>query len=279
MYAAISPSEPVPTLPRARGELRVTYVARDGVTRHQEAYQQGAMRVRFPRVTAGVPPEAVIINTSGGLTDGDIINISVTAEENAYGLITGQACERIYQSRFGEAEVNGRVVLADQARLDWVPQPTILFNEGRFRRMTQVDMAESATLLAVEGIIFGRTAMAEEVFSGWVEDGWRIRRGGKLVYADTLRITGSVNEQLASKAVLAGHKATASIIYVAPDAEQRLEEMRSLFGSDQFIAGASAWDGILSARVVAPTGAILTKALLPILSGFRKEAMPRVWTL
>lgn len=279
MFAATSPSErPTAPLPRSQGELRITYAARDGVTRHREAYQQGAMRVRFPNVAAQTPPEAVIINTSGGLTGGDTVKVNVTTEAGAHGMVTSQACERIYRSSGGEAQLETHLRLKGSSMLEWLPQPTILFNHGRLRRMTRVDMDAASTLLAVEGIVFGRTAMQEEVQEGWVEDGWRVRRGGRLAFADTLRLTGDIAEQLRSRAVMAGNRATASILYVAPDAEARLDDMRAAISGCGAMAAASAWDGLMAARVVAKTGGALTQALIHILETFRHRPMPRVWT-
>src|SRR4029077_7476110 len=119
------------------------------------------------------------------------------------------------------------VAVASHGRLDWLPQPMILFEGARVRRSLAVDLASGATLLAVEGVILGRTAMGEELRSVGVRDGWRVRRAGALIYADAFLADGNVREGLSGRAALAGARAFATALYVAPDAEQRLEEARA----------------------------------------------------
>ena len=57
-----------PQPPRSFGTLELDFVMADGKTRLVRAFQEGVMRVRFPNVPRNAPPEAVVINTAGGLT-------------------------------------------------------------------------------------------------------------------------------------------------------------------------------------------------------------------
>ena len=62
-----------------------------------------------------------------------------------------------------------------------------------------------------------------------------------------------------------------------------LEEMRALLSSGEAIQGAitaaSAWNGMLIARVVAPDGYTLNREVVRVLSAFRGKPLPRVWSL
>ena len=77
------------------------------------------------------------------------------------------------------------------ARLDWLPQETILFDGSALVRRLEVDLAGDARLLAVEAVVLGRAAMGERITGLSFVDQWRVRRDGKLVYADALRLAGS----------------------------------------------------------------------------------------
>ena len=55
-----------------------------------------------------------------------------------------------------------------------------------------------------------------------------MRRDGRLVFADTTRVGGAVADALDRGATLDGARATAMLLYVAPDARQRLDEVRAL---------------------------------------------------
>jgi urease accessory protein len=117
--------------------------------------------------------------------------------------ITSQACERVYRSTGDPATVTARLRLSPGARLAWLPQETILFDGGRLTRTLEADLDDEAELIAVEAVLFGRQAMGEQVRQGALHDRWRIRRHGKLIFADDLRIDGAVSEQLAKPAIWA----------------------------------------------------------------------------
>lgn len=274
MSAAILPSEAY--LPRSFGVLDLHFAAAAGVTRVLRAYQQGVMRVRFPNVAAGLPPEAVLVNTAGGLTGGDKIETDVKLAAGGRAVVTTQAHEKIYRSARGDALVAARLDAGAGATLQWLPQPTILFDGARLARETHVVMAADATFLGVEAVIFGRTAMDEAMRGGHVNDHWTIRRGGRLIHADRFAAEGNVADLLARPSVLAGRAAMATIRYVAADAEKRLDDMRAVLGDD---GAASAWNGMLLARLTAQDGYRLGHALTRVLTGFRGRALPPAWSL
>lgn len=280
MFADTLCSEAPPAVPermqRASGRSRIVFRRRGGVTCLDRLYQDGSSKVRLPSVI-GPTPEAVLINTAGGLTGGDIFSTEVVLQAGARAVLTTQACERIYRSSGGAAEVSSRIELGSGARLHWLPQETILFDGGRLSRRLEVELAEEAEFLAVEAVIFGRAAMGEQVVSGSFRDRWRIRREGRLVFADDLRFEGDIAHQLARPAVLAGNAAMATVFYAAPDCDQLLENVRSALRS---AGGASAWAGKLVIRVAAADGLALRRALVPVLSVLMAERpLPKVWQL
>ena len=79
---------------------------------------------------------------------------------------------------------------ADGSHLAWLPQETILFDRARVSRRIDIDLAESASLLLCEIVVFGRAAMGERMLHGEFVDRWRVRRGGRLVFAETVRLDG-----------------------------------------------------------------------------------------
>ena len=175
-----------------------------------------ALRLRLPHLM-GDGVEVVAINTAGGLTGGDRFDLAVDVEEQAHAVVTTAACEKIYRAADGEAVVKSAVTIGSGARLEWLPQPMITFDGARVRRSLSVDVAVGATLLAVEGVILGRTAMGEELRSARIRDGWRVRRAGALIYADAFVADGDLRGDLAGQATLRGARAFATVLYVAPD--------------------------------------------------------------
>lgn len=266
--------------PRAEGKAEVVAERRGAATRLARLYQRGSAKCLMPRLAGGC--EAVFLNTAGGITGGDRLEWAAEARPGAALVVTTQAAERVYRARAPEVgRVETRLRLGPGARLDWLPQETILFDGAALERTLTVEMAADATLLALEALILGRTAMGETVAAAHLTDGWRIRRVGRPVYADALRLTGRVAETAARPALLGPHRALASLVYVAPDAEARLGEARALLAAAGagVEAGVSAWDGLLALRLLAPDGQVLRRALVTFLSGFRAVPLPRFWTI
>src|SRR5262249_7590149 len=146
-------------LPRTEGSLRLGFARRGEKTVLDVLHQAGAARVRFPNPGDGAPPEAVLLNTAGGLTGGDRLDLAVTLGEGAKAPVQSAAAETIYRARDGDTSIRVRLRLGAGANLAWLPQPTILFDQSRLDRRTDVELAGDARLLAVEMLVFGRMAM------------------------------------------------------------------------------------------------------------------------
>lgn len=276
MVFAVAPrmdpdTEQRPTLQRARGLGQVRVTAR-GLDR---LYQEGCAKVRFPRTPGSAAPEAVLINTAGGLTGGDQLNWDVALGAGARLTVSTQACEKVYRARDGVAQTTVHLSAEAGARLEWLPQETILFDAGALSRRIEADVAADAALLVLEAVILGRAAMGESVRRGRLRDRWRIRRNGQLVFADELRLEGAIQALAARAPVLAGAAAFASLLLVSPDADGKLDAVRDAIGP---LGGASAFDGLLFARVASPDGLSLRRALLRAMAALRDgEPAPRLW--
>ena len=274
--AATGPVTP-PAMQRSRGTGRLVAGLRGGRTRLDTLYQEGCCKLRLPR-THGAALEAVLINTSGGLTGGDAIAWEAEAAPGARVVVTTQACERAYRSTGEAARVSARLHVGSSAHLDWLPQETILYEGSRLERTLDVELDEGATFTAVEAVLLGREAMGEAARSARFFDRWRIRRGGRLVHAEATRLCGADIER-DGLSLIAGHNAFATVLAIAPGAEERLDALRSLLPPGA-VAAASATGERLVLRALAPSGLALRRILAPavaLLSG--AGALPRLWTI
>jgi urease accessory protein len=265
-------------LPRTEGSVRIGLQrGPDGRTALAGLRQSGAGRVRFPKPEAGEAPQAVLLNTAGGLTGGDRMRVEVAVGPGCTATVTSAAAEKVYRALDGEASIRARLDIGDAAHLAWLPQPTILFDRARLDRRTAVAISGSASFLAVETLIFGRSAMGEDVRHGACRDAWRVRRDGRLVFADTFLADGEVAAILDRAATLEGARATAMLLWAAPDAPARLEEVRALLQDTACAAGASAWNGLLVARAAARDGTALQALLGLVITRLTGRPLPRVW--
>jgi len=260
---------------RAQGAVRFDVRCADGVTRRGRLHESGSLRVRFPS-PEGEGLSAVLVNTAGGVAGGDRFDIAVSAGEGARLTLTTAAAEKVYRAPDAPAQLDISLKAADAAHLVWLPQETILFDAAKIFRRIDIDLAESASLLLCEIVVFGRAAMGERMERGEFVDRWRLRRGGRLVFAETVRLDGDIGAKLARPAVAKGGVAVATALIVPGDEAvvERIREAADSFGGE---VGISAWNGFAMARFCAQDAAALRADMMTVLGRASPTALPRLW--
>jgi urease accessory protein len=237
-----------------------------GLRRMREA---GAAKVRLMPGSS----EAILINTGGGLAGGDSFSVEITAEDGANLTVTTQAAERVYRSLGPPACIDVRLRAGSGATLNWLPQESILFDNSSLTRVIEADLAADARFLGVESVILGRQAMGERVHHASLKDRWRIRKGGRLFFADDLAFNG---QPPLTNATLGDCRAFATLVLVAGDCDGLLDAVRDAMGDN---GSCSAWSGKLVARLAARDGFELRKALIPALTLLAGTVpLPKVWS-
>jgi urease accessory protein len=260
---------------RARGSVTFDVHLLEGVTRRRHLHESGSLRVRFPSPEAeGL--SAVFLNTAGGIAGGDRFDIDIATGEGSRLAVTTAAAEKVYRTDGPAAELNIALKAAADSHLAWLPQETILFDRARMLRRIEIDLAESASLLLCEIVVFGRSAMGERMLQGEFVDHWRMRRGGRLVFAETVRLDGDIGEKLARSAIAKGGVAVGTALIVPGDGAlvARIRELSGSFGSD---VGISAWNGFAMARFCAQDAARLRADMMAVLGRASGSALPRLW--
>lgn len=260
---------------RAVGAVTFDVHVKDGATRRRELHEEGSLRVRFPA------PEqqglsAVFVNTAGGIAGGDRFDIGIAAGDGAHLTVTTAAAEKIYRSHGPEAQVNIALRAGAHARLAWLPQETILFDQARVARRIDIDLSQTASLLLCEIVVFGRAAMGEIMTRGSFIDRWRMRIGGKLAFAETVRLDGDIAGKLASRAVASGGAAIGTALLVPGDESivARIRKVSDAFGAE---VGVSAWNGFAMARFCAQDAARLRADMMKVLGCVSPSGLPRLW--
>ena len=257
---------------RAIGRIALSVAAHDGVTRRREVYEDGPLRVRFPNVSSdGL--EAMIVNTAGGIAGGDRHDLGIAAGEGAALTVTTAAAEKVYRALEPDAAITVKLSADAGARLTWLPQETILFDRARLKRRIDVELDDHATLLMAEATVFGRTAMGETMTEGAFSDSWRVKRSGRLIFAETVRLDGAVAKKLSEPAVAGGGVAVATVLAVPGD-HAAVERLRAQSFCGE--VGASAWNGLAVARLCAKDSASLRRDLAAVV-GALHGALPRLW--
>lgn len=259
---------------RARGAVKFDVALIDGRTRRRELHESGSLRVRFPS------PEdrglsAVFVNTAGGVAGGDAFSIDIAVGDNARLTVTTAAAEKIYRSHGPVSRLDITLNVKAGAHLAWMPQETILFDQARVDRRIDIDLADTASLLLCEIVVFGRAAMGETMRQGQFVDRWRLRRGGRLVFAETIRLGGDIGATLQKHAVAQGGVAIGTALIVPGNAAlvERIGEACKSYGGE---VGVSAWNGFALARFCSQDATKLRGDMIAVLHA-AGAVPPRLW--
>ena len=281
MYDSALPSSPllpddrpVPASVRGDSVVRAAFSATEGRTSLADLYQQGALRLRFPR---GPRCEAVLVNTGGGITGGDRLSTTLSLAPDADVTATSQAAEKIYRSDGAPCEIAVSVALGAGSRLAWLPQETILYRRACVQRRLAIELAGDATLTVLEMLVLGRTAHGEVLDEASWLDRWDIKREGRLILAEAVRLDGDVAALMRRAAAGGGANAIATLVHVAPHAEARLADVRAALQGSAMPCAASAWNGMIVVRLLASSSHILRRDAGSIAILLTGGALPRAW--
>jgi urease accessory protein len=260
---------------RARGAVSFGVHLKDGAVRRGDLRESGSLRVRFPS-PEGEGLSAVFVNTAGGIAGGDRFDIDVTTGVGSRLTLTTAAAEKVYRAPGPAAQLNIALKAEAGSHLAWLPQETILFDRARIARRFDIDLAEDASLLLCEIVVFGRAAMGETMRHGEFIDRWRLRRGGRLMLAETVRLDGDIGEKLSRSAVASGGVAIGTALIVPGD-ERIVERIRDASESFRAEVGVSAWNGFAMARFCAQDATRLRADMMTVLGRASDAPLPRLW--
>ncbi len=238
----------------------------------------------FLRAGGGAVEEAVLVNTAGGIAGGDRLNSAVTALADASIAVTSQAAEKVYRALNEPARIATKLKACGAAKLAWLPQETIVFNWGRLSRQTEIELSSGAELLALEWLVLGRAAYGEEMVGGHVADSWRVKKDGRLIWADSFRTTDEAFPHLHRKALLSNCNALGTLIFFGPSLDARLEFLRGIAPSLECHCAATLVGGLIIVRFAAKVSSDLRPALRSFLQQFSRELgpgpfrVPKMWS-
>lgn len=270
-------------LQRSNGYGRIVLSGSENRTRVVDVFERSPVRVMFLRNGHNEMQEAVLINTAGGIAGGDRLELFASALPGASISITSQAAEKVYRALNEPARVMTRLKVCEATRLAWLPQETILFNSARLHRTTEIELSPGAELLALEWVVLGRAAHGETVVAGEIRDSWHVKKDGRLVWADTFRITDEIFPHLKRKALLSDYNAIATLIYFGPHSNERLDCLRELISSLECAGAATSVSDLIVVRFAAQQSSALKIALVRFLQQFGRELgsapfrVPKMW--
>jgi urease accessory protein len=155
----------------------------------------------------------LVIHPPNGIAGGDDLGIRATLAEDAGAVLATPGAGKWYRSNRDEAVQDIAFSLASGARLEWLPQETILYDGARADMRFQIDLAANACYLGWEILCLGHRGPERRWLSGTARTTTRVLREGRALFSERGR-WGADDPLLASPVGMGGKEVCATFIGV-----------------------------------------------------------------
>ena len=125
--------------------------------------------------------DAMIVHPPGGLAAGDSLRLRIDLEEGARVRSSTPGSQKWYR---GRASASTHIRVARGAQLEWLPQPSIVYDGAFVDQSLRVDLDTDCAMVGSECLVLGRRSMGERFANGWLRQSIRINRAGRPVWQE-----------------------------------------------------------------------------------------------
>ncbi|GGC85699.1 urease accessory protein UreD [Undibacterium terreum] len=273
-----------------QASLQLGFADDQGTSRLVKRLHSGPLRVQKPLYPEGDQTcHAIIIHPPGGVIGGDILDISATVSQNSHALITTPGAAKWYRSNAYTSKQQVCLDVAAGAKLEWLPQETIFFDDARVMLHQTINLAADARYIGADILCFGRTASGETYNTGEIMQHTEIRRAGKLIWFEQGSLMGGTSA-MQSPLALAGKTVCATVIATGGSLDANaltvLREQTRQLAEDRDTGaqtGASQLKSLIVARYLGNSSEVarhwmqcVWQHLRPAVIGM-PAAIPRIW--
>ncbi len=270
-----------------RARLALGFAQDRGTTRLVGRDHFGPLLVQKPFYPEG--PEAchvVIIHPPGGVVGGDQLEIAARVGASANAQITTPGAGKWYKANGHVSHQTVRLHVGRGGSLEWVPQEVIFFDNADVVLEHQVSLEKDAAYVGCEILCFGRTASGESFSGGQIRQRTSIRRDGKLIWLEQIRLRGG-GPAMKGPLALSGRTVCATLILTGKTIPGSLMDLaregvdRIADGAGQ--AGISQLKSVVVARYLGDSSETARNVMLHVWGIFRPALlgrpamMPRMW--
>ncbi len=198
-----------PDAAAARGwhaDLRLRFFRRDAKTLC-DPWHEGPLRVLKALYPEGdAVCHAVIVHPPGGIVAGDQLQIALDVEPHAHALVTTPGATRFYRSEGAVASQVLSAVVREAARLEWVPQETIVHDAAQAANRLAFKLERGASMIGWDIVCLGLPAAGESFQTGRLDQHLEVGEG----WLERARIDASDQRLLQSPLGLAGRPVIAT---------------------------------------------------------------------
>jgi len=267
-----------------KAQLNLRFAPRDERTELVRRAHHGPLVVQRP-----FHPEpdgtchVYLLHPPGGVVGGDELRLQAHAEAGSRVLLTTPAATKLYRTD-GRLSAQHQVLTVEAgARMEWLPQETIVFDGATCRLSTRVQLAEGASFLGWDVMCLGRPACGERFERGQLSVALEIWRDEQPLWVERFAHHGG--DGLADAAWgLAGHPVTGTLVCVTGGREDLVERLRELTADDAQHFVISQLHDVLVCRYLGPSVEQARAAMVACWGELRRTlygceaSVPRIWS-
>ena len=260
-------------LQRSNGKIDIELLDND----FSKFFQSGCCKILNPN-NYNKSKELVLINTAGGITCNDNIEINATINNSQLSICT-QAAEKIYAGIGDPARVDININL-NNSTLYWLPKELILFDNSKLRRNINFNLSDNSNLIFCETTILGRKAMSEKIKNISFSDQWKIFMNSSIKHFEAINIKESMIDNFKNNYTFA-NQSSLSTILIFGDIIHRLEsEIRKVTKNiENHYCEMTKFDDKIIIRCLANDNYDLKKTLNFIMKKIIHDKLPKSWDL
>jgi urease accessory protein len=135
-----------------------------------------------------------LLNPSGGILQGDVLETDILVEKEARGFITTPSANKFYKMDEGHATLTNRIRVEKGGVLEYMPEYNIPFAQSSVVQETTFDLERGATLLAFDMIVPGRIEKGEVFQYDLYCSKVSIREDGHLLAHEVAKIQPNIKD-------------------------------------------------------------------------------------
>lgn len=219
-----------------------------GRTQIFHQYATHPIRVSQPFLLEQNNPKRIYLylrNNSPGLFAEDELNLNFCLEESSQLYLTEQAATKVHpvSKQSLAAKVNYQITIKENAGLEFVPEPIILYADAALKQSTNIQLSSGSEVFWSEIILPGRLARGEFHQFYYYDSCLKVSDSeGKLLFKDRSYLEGK-NNQFSDSSLFAAHPIIGTAIAVYPEINchelQRAIDNLNITKSDDFVAATS----------------------------------------
>ena len=260
-------------LQRSNGKIDIELLDND----FSKFFQSGCCKILNPK-NYNEFKELVLINTAGGITCNDNIDINANINNSKLSICT-QAAEKIYAGIGDPARVEININL-NNSTMYWLPKELILFDNSKLRRNININLSDNSNLIFCETTILGRKAMSEKIKNISFSDQWKIYSNSSIKHFEAINIKGSTIDNFKNNYTFSNQSSLSTILIfgdIVHQLESVLRKVKKNLGNHY--CEMTKFDDKIIIRCLADDNYDLKKTLNIIMKNVINDKLPKSWDL